>query len=322
MRASWPRTRHQGAAPVELRRFGARVRNGQDGVEEVELVLGEEQDPVAGQLVGDHPGGWSLLAFARQDVRLDEQGSEQPAAVARSEADGSFEFHLARGAYDLYAVDPAAPRFVRRDALHTTGGRWRVELPEAAAFDALTAEVHGDDGRRLAGARIEVGLRSQGELGPRHLAWSALESDARGAFTFAPDPAAELELRVAHAAVGRVEAHLAAHAGEASFVVPRAAFPQVACGRRRDGRRGPRCRRTRARRARPLASDSRFALHGGWSLRSGPRVGALARARGTRSRTRAGAGRGPGRSRAPRPALSRFIEEAEPRAGSAPAAPE
>ncbi len=250
------------AAPTEFRAFGARLAT---GVDDVDLVLGEEHDPVAGKLVGPEPEGWSVVAFSKAGVRLDAQGNEEPAAITASSADGSFALRLPRGAYDLYAIAPDVPRCVQRAALETRHGFWQIELPPAPEPQGFRAQARTADGLLLAGARIELRLRAEGERGPRRMPWRELASDDQGTFAFAFDPSTQLELVVAHAAVGRQEVGLSTpHAQQ--LILPRSSFVQVIAANPRaetgvvlDGEG-----RVLAVRG-PLRTGERFGLQAGWS---------------------------------------------------------
>lgn len=254
---------YKSAAPIELKAFGARVA---EGVGQVDLVLGEEYDAVDGQLLGDQSGGWTVLAFSKASARLDAEGNEEPSAITESTSDGRFAFRLSRGTYDLYAVAPDAPHFTERHALETRMGRWQVELPPAPATQGFHAQARTSDGLALAGARVDVRMRVEGEHGPRRLPWRTLTGDEQGVVAFSCAPDAQLELGVAHPAVGRQAAVLSARSAVQQLVLPRAAFVQVA-------EAGPRAERGRvldgdgrvlAVRG-PLHSDERFGFQAGWS---------------------------------------------------------
>jgi RNA polymerase sigma-70 factor (ECF subfamily) len=251
------------AAPTELRAFGARLSS---GVDDVDLVLGEEHDPVVGQLVGDDAEGWSVIAFSKAEAHLDAEGNEEPAAITASSSDGSFSFRLPRGAYDLYAVAPDAPRYVQQGALETRHGLWQIELPVPPATEAFQARARTADGLLLAGARVEVRLRAEGAYGPRRMPWRELISDEQGALAFACEPCTQLELVIVHAAVGRQLVAVSAPQAPQQLVLPRASFVQVAAASPRaetclvldgEGRvlavRGPLCTR------------EHFGLQAGWS---------------------------------------------------------
>jgi RNA polymerase sigma-70 factor (ECF subfamily) len=219
----------ENAAPVELKGFGAQLS---EDDEEVDLVLGEELDPVQGRLVGKDPAGWSVVAYPRSGARLDARGDEEPAASTQSTGDGRFSFRVPRGSYDLYVVAPDAPRVVRREALETRGGAWEVELPSDPVLQGFHAHLASIDGAPLARARVEVRLRQDGDLGPRRLKWRELTSDERGSVAFARDPSAPLELALAHASLGEEAVVVSAPDGaHAELGVPRAAYLQIAGAR-------------------------------------------------------------------------------------------
>jgi hypothetical protein len=250
------------AAPVVLRGFGARLTG---GLEEVDLVLGEEFDPVEGRLVGEEPEGWLVVAFSCGDAHREPQGNDEqePAASTRSAADGRFAFRLPRGSYDLYTVAPDAPSLVRREALETRGGPWEIELPSDPTLQGFHAALRTVDGAPLARARAEVRLRLDGG---RRVTWRSLTSDDQGTLAFARDPALPLELALTHAALGG-QAIVPAPPGEhPELPVPRASFLQVA-----DAHAGARAASVldadgRALSVRgPLRSGEEVALRAGWS---------------------------------------------------------
>jgi RNA polymerase sigma-70 factor (ECF subfamily) len=260
LRARAPR---DSAAPAVLSRFGERVAA---GVGDVDVVLGEENDPVEGRLVGKDHARWQVVAYPRENPRLDPRGDEEPAAITHSASDGTFEFRLPRGTYDLYALAPDEPRFVRREALETGQGPWVVELPPAPGLEELSADVRTLDGLLLASAGVEVHLCAEGERGPRRMTWRELACDRRGGFLIARDPSTRLALTVTHGAVGRQDVGVSARAGHQQIVVPRSSFLQVSGAGLRAARAAVLDAEGRPLAVRgPLRRSERFALRQGHS---------------------------------------------------------
>jgi RNA polymerase sigma-70 factor (ECF subfamily) len=186
------------AAPVQLFRFGARLRDGLERDRHLDLVLGEELDRVEGRLLGSDTEGWLVAAFSSAGGELDEDGRERPAAVVRAAADGAFALRLARGSYDLYALADDELRVARYAALGTHARVWELEQQEGGPLAPLAARVLARAGRELAAARVGVLVHLDGPGGRRRIEWKELAADERGAFAFARDPVLELELALAH----------------------------------------------------------------------------------------------------------------------------
>lgn len=259
--------------PVRLPAFGSRLLDGRlkDGVEDVDLVLGDEHDAVHGQLIGPAPGGWLVAAYPDHDAVFDAKGNELPAAEVRSDAEGSFELELPRGIYTLYALAPDALWFARREGFDSRLPGWKLELPRRAGLESLSGLVRTSEGELLASARIDVHVQLDGRGGKRRLAWRSLESDHEGAFAFPCDPALEGELAASYSeAAGEA---LAIHAfscagalGRLEIVLARPTYVQVSEASMEaascavldaDGNTLAACG--------PLQRGNRVGLHGGWS---------------------------------------------------------
>jgi len=207
-----------------------------------------------------------VVAYSREGARLDAQGDEEPAACTRSASDGSFAFRVPRGDYDLYAVPPGEARAVRHEGLATRRGPWRVELPSPPPLQTFHAALRTSEGTALGRAHVEVRLLLEGGRGARHVTWRELTSDDQGALAFSRDPAIELELLLAHAAVGRRAMVLSAPEPHQDLSLPRASFLQVAEARAAATTASVLDAAGRVLAVRgPLHAAERVALRAGWS---------------------------------------------------------
>jgi hypothetical protein len=225
------------AQPVSLPDFGARVAavRAMGGVEEVEVVLGDEYDAVRGELVGGAAAGWRVVAYAEGDGstgKNDGKGNEIPAAETHSDAEGAFELELPRGLYTLYALAPDALLVASRSGLDSRLAPWTLELPPRVGLESLSGRVQGDDGVFLARAEVEVRVQVGGPGAERVMTWKELVSDVHGAFAFPYDPSLEGELSASHdEAASAVATQTFPRAGARvglALVLARPSFVQVA----------------------------------------------------------------------------------------------
>jgi hypothetical protein len=218
------------SAPVELRNFGARLGHGlrpAQPVTDVELVLGEEHDRLVGRLGADGGAGpdWIVAAFAAGGGARDEHGREQPAGLARSDADGAFELRLPRATYDLYALAPDSLRVAVRRGCDTRSGPVELAL-SALELSPWRGVVTAGDGRALSGATLEVRVHLDG-TGARGLTWGRVTSTARGAVELRRDPTLAFELLVEREGFASTTVAISPGSTPAHLVLQRPAYLQV-----------------------------------------------------------------------------------------------
>jgi hypothetical protein len=218
------------------------------------LVLGDEHDPVAGELTGPAADGWLVVVYPEEHAALDADGREQPAATAHSDAAGRFALSLPHGAYELYALAPEGLRVARLGRYDTRRAAWRAALPPAAPLESVRGLVHSDDGRRW----------------PTRTSRCARVSTARAGAARSPgasSPRSRGRVRLPGRGAGRDRARGRAPRGRGQRVPLRAgrggARARPAAARVRAARGAdPRPRPARARRRRPRAAGPRPAPRG------------------------------------------------------------
>ncbi len=218
-----------GREPARIKGFGALLRGGDLAGREVELVLGEELESLAGLLIDEQDGrteGWSVLAFRFEGDH--PSGAEvEPEAITRTDAGGAFRLEgLREGCYSLVAVEPDTLGTARLEPVRASASRLELRVRAPLALSTTAGRLSTEDGAPLAGALLEVVARIETPRGPWSGAFQELRADGRGRFELSLVPDASFALRVAHPSVGLVTISPAS-GPSLELVLARSCFLQV-----------------------------------------------------------------------------------------------